>query len=433
MLFQDSSCVAVVSFRDFKKKGLYDELHADACAILAVSNRYRKVKFEGIDAWNGMEPQLCQTLCQTYREEIWAEAGARNLFDEESGTSMAVIHLHTQQRFKAFVIFFRRGQSFPSSELSWAKRFMDLYYEKVLLFNDLYQANEYINHIFEGAEFPILIFDNNGELISLNLYACDKFHLQQPKEFHRYQAENGSFFAMLRQVAATNRKRHADGMAFAMEDGVLHLNLSMSPIHNTKGLVVGVSALCRAVSDTAASPVPPGFQPSATPRSNAVLSDSSTPGIPQKIYLRAFGRFDMFADNQLVNISSSKAKELLALCVDHCGGDVTMEEAIDKLWTDRAYDERSKNLYRKTVSYLHHLFESLNRPDVFSSARGRCHLNQETVDCDYFHYLSGDSVPFTGEYLSNYSWAEETTAWLIWRQGKGAEHLRDRLHKTDTV
>lgn len=245
MLFQDSSCVAVVSFRDFKKKGLYDVLHADACAILAVSNRYRKVKIEGIDAWNGMEPQFCQTLCQTYREEIWAAEGARNLFDEGSGTSMAVIHLHTQQRFKAFVIFFRRSQPFPPSELSWAKRFMDLYYEKVLLFNDLYQANEYINHIFEGAEFPILIFDNNGELISLNLYACEIFHLQQPKEFHRYQAGNDSFFAMLRQVAATNRKRHADGMAFAMEDGVLHLNLSMSPIHNTKGVVVGVSALCR--------------------------------------------------------------------------------------------------------------------------------------------------------------------------------------------
>lgn len=415
MLFQDSSCVAVVSFRDFKKKGLYDVLHADACAILAVSNRYRKVKIEGIDAWNGIEPQLCQTLCQTYREEIWAAEGAQNLFDEGSGTSMAVIHLHTQQRFKAFVIFFRRSQPFPPSELSWAKRFMDLYYEKVLLFNDLYQANEYINHIFEGAEFPILIFDNNGELISLNLYACDIFHLQQPKEFRRYQAGNDNFFAMLRQVAATNRKRHADGMAFAMEDGVLHLNLSMSPIHNTKGVVVGVSALCRAVSNMAAPSAPPGFQPSPTLYPHLVPPGSSA---PQKIYLRAFGRFDVFADNQLVSISSAKAKELLALCVDHCGGDVTMEEAIDKLWTDRAYDERSKNLYRKTVSYLHHLFETLNRPDVFSSARGRCHLNQEAVDCDYFRYLSGDCVPFTGEYLSNYSWAEETTAWLVWRQAK---------------
>lgn len=97
-----------------------------------------------------------------------------------------------------------------------------------------------------------------------------------------------------------------------------------------------------------------------------------------------------------------------------------MEEAIDKLWANRAYDERSKNLYRKTVSYLHHLFEALNRQDVFSSARGRCHLNREAVDCDYFRYLSGDYVHFTGEYLSNYSWAEETTAWLAWQQAKRA-------------
>ena len=106
-----------------------------------------------------------------------------------------------------------------------------------------------------------------------------------------------------------------------------------------------------------------------------------------------------------------------------------MEEAIDKLWANRAYDERSKNLYRKTVSYLHHLFEALNRQDVFSSARGRCHLNREAVDCDYFRYLSGDYVHFTGEYISNYSWAEETTAWLAWQQAKRAGPARPRLKR----
>lgn len=142
-------------------------------------------------------------------------------------------------------------------------------------------------------------------------------------------------------------------------------------------------------------------------------------GEPPRIFIRAFGRFDVFAGGRLVDFPSAKAKELLALCVDHCGGGVTMEEAVDKLWENRAYDQRSKNLYRKAVSHLRRVFEALGRGEVFSSARGRCHLNRELVDCDYFRYLDGEPVRFTGEYLSSYPWAEETNAWLARRQGQG--------------
>lgn len=402
MLFQDSSCVAVVSFREFKKKGLYSALHAEGSAILAVSHRY-KLKIEGIDAWDGMEPQLCESLCQTYKRDIWAVAQAENRTDQESGTHMAVLHIHTQERFKAFVVFFRRGQPFSGAELSWAKSFMDLYYEKVLLFNDLYQANEYINHIFESARFPVLIFDLNGEVVSLNPSASRLFQVGQPQEFRRFKQQNPRFFAMLERVIRSNRMERADDLEFAAGPDILRLHISMSPLHNTKDMVVGVSALC---SSADAKPVPAARARTAAPAA----------GNAPRIFLRAFGRFDVFADGHLVNISSSKAKELLALCVDHCGGDVTMEEAIDKLWENRACDQRSKNLYRKTVSYLHHLFEELGRPEVFSSARGRCHLNRELVDCDYFRYLAGESVNFAGEYLSHYAWAEETAAWLVRRQ-----------------
>lgn len=134
------------------------------------------------------------------------------------------------------------------------------------------------------------------------------------------------------------------------------------------------------------------------------------------VRLRAFGRFDVFVDGKLVDISNAKAKELLALCVDRCGGDVSMEEAIDKLWETREYDVRSKNLYRKAVSYLRQLFEELGCPEVFASARGRCHVNRDAVDCDYFRYLDGEKgegTAFMGEYLFDYSWAEETVARLM--------------------
>lgn len=50
------------------------------------------------------------------------------------------------------------------------------------------------------------------------------------------------------------------------------------------------------------------------------------------VVFRTFGRFDIFVKGELLIFKSQKAKELVALCVDHRGGVVTMEEAIDKLW-----------------------------------------------------------------------------------------------------
>ena len=69
-------------------------------------------------------------------------------------------------------------------------------------------------------------------------------------------------------------------------------------------------------------------------------------------YIRTFGRFDLFINGELVIFSNKKAKELLALCVDNKGGVVTMEEAVDKLWENRLYDEKVKNLYRRAVMDL---------------------------------------------------------------------------------
>ena len=134
----------------------------------------------------------------------------------------------------------------------------------------------------------------------------------------------------------------------------------------------------------------------------------------KRVFFRAFGRFNLFIDDKVIHFSKNKAKELLALCVDHDGGVVTMEEAIDKLWQNRTYDKNVKSLYRKSIIYLHALFADNNAAEVFESVRGACFINRQTVDCDYFDFLDGkDRSTFDGEYMFEYSWAEETVGRLM--------------------
>lgn len=133
----------------------------------------------------------------------------------------------------------------------------------------------------------------------------------------------------------------------------------------------------------------------------------------KRVRIRTFGRFDVFIDGQVVQFRNNKAKELLAICVDRKGGNVTLEEAIDKLWEGTPVTENVKARYRKAVAYLNTLFEGYGLKEIFENGYGFCYINKQKVECDYYEFLeSNDSVQFLGEYMQEYSWAEETTAWL---------------------
>ena len=134
----------------------------------------------------------------------------------------------------------------------------------------------------------------------------------------------------------------------------------------------------------------------------------------KRIFVHTFGRFDVYIDDRLIHFSNAKAKELFALCIDHAGGTVSMEEAVDKLWEDREYDKNVKSLYRKAVIYLNTLFREYQLQEVFISSRGCSHIQKTEISCDYFDFLEGkNKEKFTGEYMFDYSWAEQTTARLL--------------------
>ena len=133
----------------------------------------------------------------------------------------------------------------------------------------------------------------------------------------------------------------------------------------------------------------------------------------KKIQIRTFGRFDVFINEQPVKFKNAKAKELFALCVDRKGGIVKMEEAIDKLWEDSPLNENVKARYRKAVAYLHALMMEYRIPGIFVSGYGSCHIIKEAVSCDYYDFLDAkEGAHFFGEYMHEYSWAEETAAKL---------------------
>lgn len=124
------------------------------------------------------------------------------------------------------------------------------------------------------------------------------------------------------------------------------------------------------------------------------------------IVFKTFPRFDMHVNGILVDFERAKAKELLALLVDHCGGEVTIEEAATKLWVDKDY-ELSARLYRDASSRLKMKLKEYGVPYLVEFARGRASLHCEYASCDYWDYLDGNVSLFKGEYMRPYEWATE--------------------------
>lgn len=134
------------------------------------------------------------------------------------------------------------------------------------------------------------------------------------------------------------------------------------------------------------------------------------------VQVKTFGRFEVFVNHRVIDFHSSKAKELFALCIDHAGCNVSMEEAVDKLWRNRPFDQKVKKLYRKAVMTINKTLERYGVTDVFQTSRGFCKVDMQSVECDYFLFLKRNQHYmnlFNEEYMTEYDWAEETLARLI--------------------
>lgn len=120
-------------------------------------------------------------------------------------------------------------------------------------------------------------------------------------------------------------------------------------------------------------------------------------------------------DDEPIMFKSHKAKELLALLVDRRGGTVTTDQIIGTLWEERPNDQYTQNLCSKIGKTLEKELKENNIEHILVSARGIKRVNTSEFRCDFYDLVDGDekaAEKFFGEYMLEYSWAEERMALL---------------------
>ena len=142
---------------------------------------------------------------------------------------------------------------------------------------------------------------------------------------------------------------------------------------------------------------------------------------PKKVIVQTFGKFQVFIDDKPVKFSRSKSEELFAFLIDRRGAGVTNTEIAAILFEDKEYNRSVKNQVQTIISQLTKTLREYGAEDIIVRQWNSLAVDTNQVKCDYFDFLkqeTNDMMNFAGEYMSNYSWAEYTTGYLIQQKMK---------------
>ena len=143
-------------------------------------------------------------------------------------------------------------------------------------------------------------------------------------------------------------------------------------------------------------------------------------GIRQRekpLTVKCFGNFEVFAKGEKLTFKRSKTKELLAFLVDRNGAGVTVAEIGVALW-ENDKDQKNHNYIHQLFRDLRQALEAVGVEEIFERNNYFYSINPAKIDCDYYAYLNNGKPEFRGEYMSQYSWAEETCGFLWGKKNK---------------
>lgn len=133
--------------------------------------------------------------------------------------------------------------------------------------------------------------------------------------------------------------------------------------------------------------------------------------------VQCFGNFEVFYHGEPLTFKRSKTKELLAYLVDRNGSCVTAKQICAKLWEEELDEAKNMNYLYQLLDDLRHSLRLVSAEGILNRSRGNYAVDTTSLDCDYYSYLKHGKPEFLGEYMTQYSWAEET-AGLLWRKNR---------------
>ena len=141
-------------------------------------------------------------------------------------------------------------------------------------------------------------------------------------------------------------------------------------------------------------------------------------GVKQKeklLTVRCFGDFEVYVKEEKLVFKRLKTKELFAFLVDRKGAGMTIKQICTALFPDDMDDTKNSSYMRQLVMDLKNTLKSVGAESVLCHESPCYRVDTSLIKCDYISYLETGKPEFHGEYMTQYSWAEDTCAMLLFK------------------
>ena len=132
--------------------------------------------------------------------------------------------------------------------------------------------------------------------------------------------------------------------------------------------------------------------------------------------IKCFGNFEVLHNGEVLSLKRKKAKELLAVLVDRNGAGMTVKQICAILFPEDTDDTKNAAYLRQLMLDLKNTLKMIQAEDVLRHDTPYYRIDTNLVRCDYISFLETGKPNFHGEYMTQYSWAEETCAMLQFKK-----------------
>ena len=132
--------------------------------------------------------------------------------------------------------------------------------------------------------------------------------------------------------------------------------------------------------------------------------------------VKCFGNFEVLHNGEVLPFKRKKAKELLAVLIDRNGAGMTAKQICAILFPDDTDDTKNAAYLRQLVLDLKNTLKVICAEDVLKHDTPYYRIDTNLIRCDYTSFLENGKPEFYGEYMTQYSWAEETCATLQFKK-----------------
>ena len=129
--------------------------------------------------------------------------------------------------------------------------------------------------------------------------------------------------------------------------------------------------------------------------------------------VRCFGNFEVLKNGEALAFKRTKAKELFAVLIDRNGAGMTGKQICAVMWPENTDDVKNMDYLRHLVGDLKKALANVGAEKVFCQEGYNYRIDISRINCDYHRFLKTGTPPFRGEYMTQYSWAEETLSMLL--------------------